>query len=201
VRLASQLTGWTLNVMTSNEAQEKNQGENQAVSDLFMKKLEVDEEVAAALIDEGFSRIEEIAYVPFNEMLEMEIFSEDTIEELQQRAKDALLTQEIASEETLEKTPSEDLLTLEGMDDELATRLAASGIATMEDLAEQAVDDLMDLGILDDQTPPLTLSWQPEHLGLKMKRRIKGVDITWLQSQLNNLRKRLKFHSNAYSHN
>ncbi len=152
VRLASQLTGWTLNVMTTGEAQEKNQGEHQAVAELFMQKLEVDENVAAALIEEGFSHLDEIAYVPFEEMLGMGIFDEETTLELQQRAKDALLTEEIASEETLEKTPSEDLLGLEGMDEELATRLAASGIATMEDLAEQAVDDLMDLGIIDDQT-------------------------------------------------
>jgi len=151
IRLASQLTGWTLNVMTEAEAQEKNQSETQAFLDLFMEQLDVDEEVAEVLIDEGFTSLEEIAYVPMPEMLAMDVFDEETINTLRQRARDALLTREIASEENLEQAPSQELLDMDGMDEQLAGRLAAQGIVTMEDLAEQAVDDLLELNIVDKE--------------------------------------------------
>ena len=144
VRLASELTGWTLNILTIDEAAKKNQEEYANVSQLFMEKLDVDEEVAEILVQEGFSSLEEIAYVPLAEMNEIEAFDEDTIEELRKRARAALLTEAIAKEEKVEEA-SEGLLGMEGMDDVTAHLLASKGVATMDDLAELAVDELVEL--------------------------------------------------------
>jgi len=152
VRLASQLTRWELNVMTSAQAEEKNEAEVQRLLQLFMEQLDVDEEIAMIFVQEGFASIEEIAYVPTNELLAIEEFDEDIVQELRDRARDVLLTRAIASEETLDNVqPAEDLLTLEGMDEALAYRLASMGIVTQEDLAEQAVDDLLDVEGLDEK--------------------------------------------------
>jgi N utilization substance protein A len=146
VRLASQLTGWELNVMTELQAQEKNEAETERVLKLFMEKLAVDEEVAMILMQEGFSGIDEVAYVPEAEMLGIEEFDADMVSELQSRARDALLAREIASEEGItDAPPAEDLLALEGMDSELAATLARRGVITREDLAEQSVGDLLDI--------------------------------------------------------
>jgi N utilization substance protein A len=153
VRLASQLTGWTLNVMTESQAEEKNEAEARAVLELFMSDLEVDEEVATVLVQEGFSSIEEIAYVPLNEMLQINEFDEEIVKELRNRAKDALLTRAIVNEEKIdtdnpvmaELQPAENLLALEGMSEEWAQALANRGIVNMDDLAEQSVEDLMSL--------------------------------------------------------
>ncbi|MET1254542.1 transcription termination factor NusA [Aliikangiella maris] len=151
VRLASQLTGWTLNVMTVEDAESKSKEENQGLIELFVKELDVDDELAEVLVQEGFTSIEEVAYVPQSEMLEIEGFEEELIDALKQRAKDVLLTKAIASEEKLEgNEPAEDLLTMEGMDRHLAFVLASKGIITMEDLAEQSVDDLLDIDELDE---------------------------------------------------
>ena len=146
VRLASQLTGWELNVMTEADADTKSSAETQTAQKTFMDLLDVDEEIAAILVQEGFTSIEEIAYVPEHEMQDIEEFDETLISELRQRAKDLLLTRAIASEEKLgDARPAEDLLQMEGMDEELAYLLAARGIATMEDLAEQSVDELLEI--------------------------------------------------------
>ncbi len=152
VRLASQLTGWELNVMDEQQAAEKTEEEMQALQKLFMEDLDVDEEVAAILVQEGFSTIEEIAYVPNSELLQIEEFEEDIVEELRGRARDVLLTRAIANEEKLGGArPADDLLEMEGMDEDLAFTLAAKGIVTMEDLAEQAIDDLMDIEGMDEE--------------------------------------------------
>lgn len=146
VRLASQLTGWELNVMTELLAQEKSEAETERVLKLFMEKLAVDEEVAMILMQEGFSGIDEVAYVPEAEMLGIEEFDADMVNELQSRARDALLAREIASEEGItDAPPAEDLLTLEGMDNELAVTLARRGVITREDLADQSVGDVLDI--------------------------------------------------------
>jgi len=151
VRLASQLTGWTLNVMTVEEAENKSQEENKGLIDLFIKELDVDEDLSEVLVQEGFTTVEEVAYVPQSEMIDIEGFDEDLVEALKARAKDALLTKAIASEEKLEGSePAEDLLTMDGMDRHLAFVLASKGIVTMEDLAEQSVDDLTDIKELDE---------------------------------------------------
>ncbi|MGH8399908.1 MAG: helix-hairpin-helix domain-containing protein, partial [Gammaproteobacteria bacterium] len=151
VRLATQLSGWELNVMTQEQATQKSEAEMQTLQKLFMEQLDVDEDVAAILVQEGFSSIEEIAYVPAAELLGIEEFDEDVVEELRGRARDVLLTQAIASEEELGDTePAQDLLDMEGMDKALAHRLAAKGITTMEELAEQAVDDIKDIEGLDE---------------------------------------------------
>jgi N utilization substance protein A len=152
VRLASQLTGWELNVMTEKEAEQKSEAETQTLQQLFMEQLDVDEEVAAILVQEGFSSIEEIAYVPTAELLQVEEFDEDVVEELRGRARDVLLTRAIVKEEALgEHEPAEDLLNLEGMDRELAYTLAGRGVVTQEDLAELAVDELMDIEGMDEE--------------------------------------------------
>lgn len=148
VRLASELTGWELNIMTVEEAQRKSQEEHSAIQQLFMDKLDVDEEVADILVQEGFSTLEEVAYVPLSEMLEIEAFDEDTINELRSRARNALLTEAIASEEEVESVAG-DLLTLEGMDNPTARVLAAKGITTKEELADLAVDDLTEMTGMD----------------------------------------------------
>ncbi len=151
VRLASELTGWELNVMTESEAAEKSEVEGETLTQMFMEQLDVDEEVAAILVQEGFSSIEELAYVPPQEMLAIEEFDQNIVDELRARAKDVLLTKAIASEEELGETePAQDLLEMEGMDPELAHLLASRGVVTQEDLAEQAIDDLLDIVDLDE---------------------------------------------------
>lgn len=146
VRLAAQLTGWTINVMSLEDAAEKHEAEAGQVIQVFMSSLDIDEEVAEILVEEGFTTLEEVAYVPLEEMTMIEGFDEEIAEELRARAKDALLTQAIASEEELgAHEPAEDLLTMDGMDRHLAYILASRAIITMEDLAEQGVDDLMDI--------------------------------------------------------
>ena len=146
VRLASQLTNWTINVMSNEEAAEKHEAEAGQVIQTFCEQLDIDEDVADILVEEGFSTLEEVAYVPLEEMTAIEGFDEEIAEELRARAKDALLTQAIASEEQLgANEPAEDLLTMDGMDRHLAFILASKEIVTMEDLAEQGVDDLMDI--------------------------------------------------------
>jgi N utilization substance protein A len=150
IRLASELTGWKLNIMSEQQADEKSESETKALRDMFMKALDVDEDVATILVQEGFSTIEEIAYVPTNELLAIEEFDDDIVRELRNRARDVLLTQAIATEESADGTPSEDLLGVEGMDAALAAALAARGICTREDLAEQAIEDLEGIEDLDD---------------------------------------------------
>lgn len=150
VRLASQLTSWTINVMTEAEAANKSAAETESVSQMFVDKLGIDEEIAQILVREGFSSIEEIAYVPEAEMLEIEEFDDELINALRNRAKDVLLTQALADEEQLTgNAPAEDLLALEGMDKQLAQTLAKHGIVTQEDLAEQGVDDLLEVTDID----------------------------------------------------
>ncbi len=152
VRLASQLTGWDLNVMDESQAEEKSEEEAATLQKLFMEDLDVDEEVAVILVQEGFSTVEEIAYVPNSELLQIEEFEEAIVEELRGRARDVLLTRAIATEEGLGGTePAEDLLTMEGMERDMAYKLAAIGVITMEDLAEQAVDELMDIEGMDEE--------------------------------------------------
>jgi N utilization substance protein A len=152
VRLASDLTGWTINVMSLEDASEKHEKESGAVIAEFMESLDVDEDIAEVLVDEGFTSLEEVAYVPLEELAGIEGFDEDIAEELRARAKDALLTQAIASEEQLgDVEPAEDLLTMDGMERHLAFVLASKGIITMEDLAEQAVEDLMDIEGLEEK--------------------------------------------------
>ena len=148
VRLASELTGWLLNIMTEDESQKRNEEETSAISKLFMDKLDVDEEVATILVEEGFSSLEEIAYVPLEEMLEIEVLDEETITELRDRASNALLTAAIATEEKIERV-TEDLLALEGMDIQLVRELAAKGINTQEELADLAADDLVEMTGID----------------------------------------------------
>ncbi len=151
VRLASQLTGWTLNVMTLEDAEEKSKEENKGLIELFIKQLDVDEELAEVLAQEGFTTVEEVAYVPQSEMLEIEGFDEELIDALKARAKDALLTTAIASEEKLESSePADDLLNMDGMERHLAFVLASKGITTMEDLAEQSVDELIEIDEIDE---------------------------------------------------
>jgi N utilization substance protein A len=146
IRLASQLTGWTLNVMDEVQAEEKNEAEAHVLQRLFTEQLDVDEEIAVILVQEGFSSIEEVVYVPNSELLAIEEFDEGIVEELRGRARDVLLTQAIMKEEKIgDAEPAEDLLGMEGMDKDLAYELAGRGVVTMEDLAEQAVDELLDI--------------------------------------------------------
>jgi len=149
VRLASELTGWKINVMTTDEAESKQQEESSSLVSTFMKRLDVDEDVGMVLVEEGFTSVEEVAYVPLEELAGIEGFDEEVAEELRARAKDALLTMALASEEEVSE-PAEDLLSMEGMDDELAHTLAARGVVTMEDLAEQGVEDLLDIADIDE---------------------------------------------------
>jgi N utilization substance protein A len=144
VRLASELTGWTINLMTEEASQKKNEEEASSVRKVFMERLDVDEEVANTLIQEGFSTLEEVAYVPINEMMEIEGFDESTVNELRNRARNALLVQAIASEEQAENLDPE-LLALEGMDNDLATKLAKSGVKTRDDLGDLALDEFVEL--------------------------------------------------------
>jgi len=152
VRLAGELTGWTINVMSEEEAAEKQLQEASSFIDMFVAKLDVDEDVAEILVQEGFTSLEEIAYVPLDEILAIDGFDEDIANELRNRAKDALLTQAIASEEDLSAANiADDLLNMEGMDDKLALELSKKEILTMEDLAEQAVDELMDIEGMEEE--------------------------------------------------
>jgi len=152
VRLAAELTGWELNVMTEEEAGKQQEEEVSKYIQVFVDRLDVDEDLAIELVNEGFTTLEEIAYVPLEEMLSIDAFDDDIVEELRRRAKDALLNQALASEEQLEgKQPAEDLLNMDGMDRHLALVLASKGIETMEDLAEQSIDDLMDVEGMDEE--------------------------------------------------
>lgn len=148
VRLASELTGWTINLMTEEESQRRQEEESAKTRILFMEKLDVDEDVAEVLINEGFSTLEEVAYVPINEMLEIEGFDENIVNELRSRARDALLVQAIKTEESVEGV-EQALLELEGMDHELAARLGQAGIKTRDDLGDLAVDELVELTAID----------------------------------------------------
>lgn len=151
VRLASELTTWTINVMSVDEWQAKQEAEAGSCIELFMEALDVDEDIAQVLAEEGFTNLEEVAYVPLEEMADIDGFDAEIAEELRNRAKDALLTQALASEEKLDTEPADDLLNMEGMDKHLAYLLASRGIVTMDDLAEQAVDDLLDVEGLDEE--------------------------------------------------
>lgn len=152
VKLASELTGWVLNIMTETEASEKQNDEAGSIIEKFMAQLDVEEDVAIVLVEEGFTTLEEVAYVPQEEMVAIEGFDEDIVEELRNRAKSALTTMALANEEELENaTPADDLLEMEGMDRRLAFQLAKIGIITMEDLAEQATDDLLEVEGLDEE--------------------------------------------------
>lgn len=157
VRLASDLTGWRLNVMTVADAQAKQETEAQKFVDGFVADLGVDDDIAGILVNEGFTTLEEVAYVPLEELLAIEDFDEELVEALRQRAKDALLTKALVSEEGA-KEPADDLLAMEGMERKLAFALAARGIVTMEDLAEQAIDDIADIeGITPESAAQLIM--------------------------------------------
>ncbi|HRO64214.1 transcription termination factor NusA [Thermomonas sp.] len=152
VRLASRLTGWQLNVMTADQVREKSEAEQATAKALFMEKLEVDEEIASILVGEGFSTVEEVAYIPVGELLAVEDFDEDIVEELRSRARDALLHDALAVEEGLdENQPAQDLLDLPGMDEATAYALAERGVRTREDLAEMATDEIADVEGLDEE--------------------------------------------------
>ncbi len=150
VRLASELTGWELNVMNEESAASQSEEEGRAYIQNFMKQLDVDEEVANILVQEGFTSLDEVAYVPINEMLEIEEFDPEIVETLRERAKEVLLTQAIAKEESHQE-PAEDLLNMEGMTKDLAYQLANREVVTMEDLAEMSVDELMDIEGMDEE--------------------------------------------------
>ncbi|MFZ5520151.1 MAG: transcription termination factor NusA [Pseudomonadota bacterium] len=162
VRLASELTGWRINIMTAEESAEKQAQETEVVRKLFVEKLDVDEEVADILIAEGFTSLEEVAYVPLQEMLEIESFDEDTVHELRNRAKDALLTMEIAREEAVESV-SQNLRGLEGLNAELIAKLAEAGIHTRDDLADLAVDELTDITGVDEEQARALIMKAREH--------------------------------------
>ena len=152
IRLASELSGWELNVMTEADAEEKSEDEAKELLEAFKEHLDVDEEVALILVQEGFSTIEEIAYVPASELVGIEEFDDAIVEELRSRARDVLLIRAISSEEKIDEAePAEDLLSLDGMDRALAFVLASRGVVTREDLAEQAVDELADIEDLDEE--------------------------------------------------
>ncbi|QZA79595.1 transcription termination factor NusA [Deefgea piscis] len=163
VKLAAELTGWKLNIMTVDEAEQKHEEEFTKIRALFIQALDIDEDVADVLVQEGFNTLEEVAYVPLNEMLEIEAFDEETVNELRSRARDALLTQAIAREEKLEHQ-SEDLKTLEGMTSELATVLAENDIHTRDDLADLAVDELTEMTGIDAETAKQLIMKAREHL-------------------------------------
>ncbi|WP_348705084.1 transcription termination factor NusA [Acidovorax soli] len=162
VRLASELTGWRINIMSAEESAAKQEQETEVVRKLFVEKLDVDAEVADILIAEGFTSLEEVAYVPMQEMLEIEAFDEDTVNELRTRAKDALLTMEIAREEKVEEV-SQDLRDLEGMTPELVAKLADGDIHTRDDLADLAVDELVELAGLEEAAARALIMKAREH--------------------------------------
>jgi N utilization substance protein A len=152
VRLASQLTGWELNVLDASKAELNAEAEIGKIKQLFMDQLDVDEDIALILAEEGFISVEEIAYIPASEMLEIEGFDEDLVNELRGRAKDALLINAIAFEEKIESAkPAQDLLDMDGMDTDLAHELASQGVITMEDLAEQSIDDLLSFSSMNEE--------------------------------------------------
>ncbi|MEJ2275444.1 MAG: transcription termination factor NusA [Woeseiaceae bacterium] len=152
IRLASELTGWELNVMTAADAEEKSEAEMRELIELFSKQLDVDEEIGLILVQEGFSTIEEVAYVPAAELVAIEEFDEDIVDELRSRARDVLLTQAIVQEEKIDEAePAEDLLSLEGMEKGLAYTLASNGVVTREDLAELATDDLLEIAEMEEE--------------------------------------------------
>jgi N utilization substance protein A len=159
VRLASQLTGWELNVIDASKAEENSEAEANKIMQLFIDQLDIDAETAAILVEVGFNTVEEIAYVPANELLEIEGFDAQLVDELRSRAKDALLISAIAAEESIEiAQPDDSLLTMEGVDSELAYELASQGIVTMNDLAEQSVDDLLKFtGVDEDRAAKLIM--------------------------------------------
>jgi N utilization substance protein A len=159
IRLASQLTGWDLNVMTETDAEAKSETEAKTLVENFKKSLDVDEDVATILVQEGFSTVEEVAYLPQSELAKIEEFDDEMVKELRNRARDVLLTQAIASEETLDAgMPADDLLLLEGMKPDLALALARRGVRTREDLADQAVDDLLDIeGLTSEEAGKLIM--------------------------------------------
>lgn len=150
IRLASELTGWELNILTEEQSDQKTKEEYTSASQLFIEKLDVDEDVADILVKEGFSSLEEIAYVPIEEMVEIEAFDEDTVNELRSRASAVILTAAIAKEEKISE-PADDLLGMDGMDSDTAKLLASKEIITMEDLAELAVDELIELVKMDEE--------------------------------------------------
>ena len=151
VRLASELTGWVLNVMSTTDLESKKDEENRGILELFMRELDVDAEVAGVLVDEGFTTLEEVAYVPVEELLHVEEFDETIVEELRSRAQDVLLTKAIAkAERAAEVAPAEDLLAVEGMTEELAYSLAEAGVVTAENLADLATDELLELTEMDE---------------------------------------------------
>ncbi len=162
VRLASELTGWRINIMTAEESASKQQVETEHIRKLFVDKLDVDEEVAEILIAEGFTSLEEVAYVPMQEMLEIESFDEDTVNELRNRAKDALLTMEIAREERVDEV-SQDLRDLEGLSPDLIAKLADGGIHTRDDLADLAVDELTEMTGVDEARAKALIMKAREH--------------------------------------
>jgi N utilization substance protein A len=162
VRLASELTGWQINIMTPDESVAKQTEERTVYRDLFISRLDVDEEVADILIDEGFTSLEEIAYVPLNEMLEIEAFDDDTVHELRNRARDSLLTQAIANEEKVENVAL-DLKSLDGMTPELLTQLAEHKVQTRDDLAELAVDELVEMTAMDEESAKALIMKAREH--------------------------------------
>ena len=152
IRLASELSGWELNVMTAEDAEQKSETETRELIEMFSSQLDVDEEIGLILVQEGFSTIEEVAYVPTAELVTIEEFDEDIVTELRSRARDVLLTQAIVQEEKIDETePAADLLNLEGMDKGLAYRLASNGVVTREDLAELATDDLLEINDMDQE--------------------------------------------------
>ncbi|CRX42964.1 transcription termination factor NusA [Yersinia enterocolitica] len=160
VRLAAQLSGWELNVMTADDLQAKHQAEAHAAIDTFIKYLDIDEDFATVLVEEGFSSLEELAYVPMKELLEIDGLDEDTVEALRDRAKAALTTLALAQEESLgDQKPADDLLNLAGLERSMAFKLAARGVCTLEDLAEQGIDDLADIeGLSDEQAGELIMA-------------------------------------------
>ena len=162
VRLASELTGWQINLMSAEESAEKSSAETTHTRQLFIDKLDVDEEVADILVQEGFASLEEVAYVPIAEMLEIPAFDEETVNELRNRARNALLTEAIVNEEKIEKT-TEDLLSLDGMDRELAAKLAGGNVFTREELAELAVDELTDRTGVDEDRAKVLIMKAREH--------------------------------------
>jgi len=162
VRLASDLTGWQINIMTPEESAEKIEKEASSVRQLFMDKLDVDQEVADILIEEGFNTLEEVAYVPLSEMLEIDSFDEDTVNELRTRARDSLLTMELAKEERVGEV-SQDLRSLEGMTTELIAKLADNQVHTRDDLAELAVDELVEATQIDEETAKTLIMKAREH--------------------------------------
>jgi transcription termination/antitermination protein NusA len=164
IRLASDLTGWELNVMTAADAEQKSETETRELIEMFSKQLDVDEEIGLILVQEGFSTIEEVAYVPTSELVEIEEFDEEIVNELRNRARDVLLTQAIVKEEKIDEAePADDLLNLEGMDKGLAYQLASNGVVTREDLAELATDDLLEIKQMDTEQAAALIMKAREH--------------------------------------